>query len=115
MREIKGGQTSTGRIRRKQAMSVAVQYLPPEDAESVSLALLDMAAALYPLLESVPVNGGLYRGNEMRHEITDGVLSFFAEYCVHVLNLEPGEAMAGVPSVSVKPHSEMRRRAFAAS
>ncbi len=103
MREIKGGNARTGRARRKQSQSVAIQYLPPEDNDNVNLALLDMAEQLYRLLECLPVNNSLYRGSNMHHAIADGVLSFFADYPVHTIDLITGEPMADIPALSVTP------------
>lgn len=44
-----------------------------------------VADSLYAKLEYINLNGGLYRGSKMQHEIIDDVLHFFVDYDFHVM------------------------------
>ncbi|SDJ76468.1 phage tail terminator family protein [Paenibacillus naphthalenovorans] len=49
------------------------------------------ADALYDGIEYINVPGGAVRGNNMQHEIVDGVLHFFVDYDFHVIRTKAAE------------------------
>lgn len=52
--------------------------------ENVNNEFSNIADNLYEALEYVKINKNLYRANNMRHEVIDGVLHFFLNFNYHV-------------------------------
>lgn len=48
-----------------------------------------VADKLYDQLEYIEVEGNLYRGTGMNHEVIDGVLHFFVDYNFHLFRKAP--------------------------
>lgn len=44
-----------------------------------------MAEQLYDIMEYILINGKVFRGSKMQHEIIDGVLHFYVDYDFHVM------------------------------
>lgn len=59
------------------------------DAVDVNDDFNDMAEQLYTVLEYITVNGDLYTGTQMEHEIVDNVLHFFVHFNVVVYKEQP--------------------------
>ncbi|WP_233147054.1 phage tail terminator family protein [Paenibacillus selenitireducens] len=51
----------------------------------------EMAERLYDALRIVDINGDLYKGTGMNHEIVDDVLHFFVDFNFHVLSQKEDE------------------------
>ena len=72
--------------------SFDIHYFPVDNSNSEAH---DIAEQLYDTLELIEFNGDLYRGNNMNHEIVDGVLHFFVDYNFHVRRVTPDEPRMG--------------------
>lgn len=80
---LSSGQDKELNIRYKKNISFDIHYF--SDKEDVNSDCNDMADKLYVVLEYVKVNNSLYRSNEMKHEVIDGVLHFMLQFNYHVL------------------------------
>lgn len=81
--------------------SIAVQYFPADRQKEVE-ECNDVAERLYHCLEWISVSGDPLMGSRMRHEIVDGILTFFVDYSLFVHREKeniPMENMTLNPSV----------------
>ena len=67
----------------KRNISFDIHYF--SDAADINSDCLDMADSLYEALEYVPLGNSLYRTNEMKHEVVDGVLHFLLQFNYKVI------------------------------
>lgn len=83
---IQGEQTQElgGRYHRSHAFDIHYFALDNREAH-------DVAEKLYEVLRLVELNGMLYQGTGMKHEIIDGVLHFFVDYNFNVREIIPEE------------------------
>lgn len=68
--------------RYRRSYSFDIHYFPagPDPNEEAH----GMAEQLYDKLRQIEVDGALYRGTGMNHEVVDGVLHFFVDFNFHV-------------------------------
>lgn len=65
-------------IRYNRSISFDIHYF--SDNRDINSDCNNMADKLYEVLEYVDVNNNLYRANDMKHELIDGVLHFMIQF-----------------------------------
>lgn len=65
-----------------------IRYFAPNKTNSE---IHDVAEQLYDIMDEIEVQGKLYRGTGMNHEIVDRVLHFFVDYNFHVKREVPSD------------------------
>lgn len=89
--------------RYKRYHSFDIHYFP-ESSEGANDEMHDMAEQLYDLLEYLEVEGDLYRGTKMKHEIISGVLHFFVDYDFYVY--KKAEEIPLMEQLTINPNTK---------
>lgn len=80
IKELKSNQNREFGNRYKRGHFYVIHYFSDPDSESKNQDMRKMAETLYDNLEYIEVSGKLVMGQDMNHEIIDGVLHFFVKY-----------------------------------
>lgn len=95
---LMAGQTQELNIRYSRTHSFDLHYFA---VDRKNRAMHDMAEQLYEHMDLIDIDGLLYRGTNMNHEIVDEVLHFFVDYTFRVRRQEPE-----IPDMQTLEHEE---------
>lgn len=84
IKELRSNQNRELGNRYKRSHSYDVHYFPDPDSNSKNQDMREVAELLYDQLEYIEVNSKLIMGQEMDHQIIDGVLHLFVKYPFYV-------------------------------
>ena len=80
IKEVRSSQTKELGKRYKGGHLYDIHYFSNPDSNSKNQDMRDMAEIMYGHMEFIEVNNKLTMGQELNHQIVDGVLHFFVKY-----------------------------------
>jgi len=84
IKEIRSSQNRELGNRYKRGHFYDIHYFPNPKSSRKNQELRDIAEILYDQMEYIEVAGKLTMGQDMNHEIIDGVLHFFVKYPIYL-------------------------------
>lgn len=80
IKEVRSSQTKELGNRYKRGNLYNIRYFPNPDSNSRNQEMRDIAEIMYGHMEFIEINNKLAMGQELNHQIIDGVLHFFVKY-----------------------------------